>query len=122
MIYIVTNIEVDGSESEMRLHKTTKSRAMSIKFHATGAREHLGFFAEVVTLPISVVGIDRDIKHNMSFSVFENNQRGAVHYSSAGKVYFKVKHYLHIYIYFLEIDIKLESLLVKPSFFFIQAK
>ena len=59
---------------------------MSIKFHATGAREHLGFFAEVVTLPISVVGIDRDIKHNMSFSVFEGNQRGAVHYSSAGKV------------------------------------
>ena len=59
---------------------------MSIKFHATGAREHMGFFAEVVTLPISVVGIDRDIRHNMSFSVFENNQRGAVHYTSAGEI------------------------------------
>ena len=81
---LIRLILVDGSESERRLHKTTKSHAMSIKFHATGAREHLGFFAEVVTLPISVVGIDRDIKHNMSFSVFENNQRGAVHYTSAG--------------------------------------
>ena len=82
----IVTIKVDGSEDERRLHKTTKSHAMSIKFHATGAREHLGFFAEVVTLPISVVGIDRDIKHNMSFSVFENNQRGAVHYASVGEI------------------------------------
>ena len=90
-------ILVDGSEAERRLHKTTKSRAMSIKFHATGAREHLGFFAEVVTLPISVVGIDRDIKHNMSFSVFEGNQRGAVHYSSAGNVLIMLnKNYLGV--------------------------
>jgi hypothetical protein len=27
--------------------------------------------AEVVTMPISVVASDRDIKHNVSFSVFE---------------------------------------------------
>ena len=52
----------------------------------SGSREHLGFVAEVVTLPISAVGLDsRDVKHNMSFSVFENNQRGAVYYSSAGE-------------------------------------
>jgi hypothetical protein len=44
---------------------------MSIKFHATGAREQLGFVAEVVTMPISVVAADRDVKHNVSFSVFE---------------------------------------------------
>ena len=59
---------------------------MSIKFHATGAREHLGFVAEIVTLPISTVGLDRDVKHNMSFSVFENNQKGAIFYSSAGEI------------------------------------
>ena len=47
---------------------------MSIKFHATGARPDQGFVAEVVTLPISSVGVDRDLRHNMSFSVFENNQ------------------------------------------------
>ena len=44
---------------------------MSVKFHATGAREELGFVAEVVTMPISVVASDRDVKHNISFSVFE---------------------------------------------------
>lgn len=59
---------------------------MSVRFHATGAREHLGFVAEVVTMPISVVASDRDIKHNMSFSVFENNQRGAIYYASAGEI------------------------------------
>ena len=59
---------------------------MSVKFHATGAREHLGFVAEVVTLPISSVGLERDIRHNMSFSVFESNQRGAIHYTSAGEI------------------------------------
>ena len=82
----MVTIKVDGSDTHKYLHKTTKSNAMSIKFHATGARESLGFVAEIVTLPMSVVGIDRDIKHNMSFSVFENNRRGAVHYTSAGEV------------------------------------
>ena len=82
----MVTIKVDGSDQEKYLHKTTKSNAMSIKFHATGARESLGFVAEVVTIPLSVVGINRDIKHNMSFSVFEDNQRGAVHYTSAGEI------------------------------------
>ena len=59
---------------------------MSVKFHATGAREHMGFVAEIVTLPISLVGVDRDLRHNMSFSVFDNNQRGAVSYASAGEI------------------------------------
>lgn len=59
---------------------------MGIKFHSTGSRENLGFLAEIVTLPISVAGIDRDIRHNISFSVFENNQRGAVYYTSAGEI------------------------------------
>ncbi len=76
---------MDGTNSQGVLHQTTRTNAMSIKFHATGAREHLGFVAEVVTLPISLVGIDRDLRHNMSFSVFENNQRGAVWYASAGE-------------------------------------
>ena len=65
----IVTIKVDGKEAEKSLYQTTRSNAMSIKFHATGAREHLGFVAEVVTLPISAVGLDRDVKHNMSFSV-----------------------------------------------------
>jgi hypothetical protein len=50
-----------------------RSNGLSVKFHATGAREQLGFVAEIVTMPISVVASDRDIKHNVSFSVFEVN-------------------------------------------------
>ena len=79
-------IRVDGSESHRNLFQTSRTNAMSIKFHATGARPDQGFVAEVVTLPISSVGVDRDLRHNMSFSVFENNQRGAVHYVSAGEI------------------------------------
>jgi hypothetical protein len=79
-------IKVDGSESHRNLYQTTRTNAMSIKFHATGARPHLGFVAEIVTLPIATVGLDRDLRHNMSFSVFENNQRGAIHYVSAGEI------------------------------------
>ena len=68
-------IRVDGSESHRNLFQTSSSsNSMSIKFHATGARPDQGFVAEVVTLPISSVGVDRDLRHNMSFSVFENNQ------------------------------------------------
>ena len=52
-------------------HAITRLNGLSVKFHATGAREQLGFVAEVVTMPISVVAADRDVKHNVSFSVFE---------------------------------------------------
>ena len=55
----IVTIKVDGNEGERSLYQTTRSNPMSIKFHATGAREHLGFVAEVVTLPISAVGLDR---------------------------------------------------------------
>ena len=67
----MANIKVDGENLERKLWSTTRTNAMSIKFHATGARNTLGFVAEVVTLPISFVGIDRYVMHNISFSVFE---------------------------------------------------
>ena len=64
----IVTIRVDpNNDDEKFLHKTTKSNAMSVKFHATGSRDSLGFVAEVVTLPMSVVGLNRDVKHNMSF-------------------------------------------------------
>ena len=82
----MANIKVDGDNLERKLWSTTRTNAMSIKFHATGARNTLGFVAEVVTLPISVVTIDRYVMHNISFSVLDNNQRGAVRYTSAGEI------------------------------------
>ena len=74
----MVKIKVDGNYLERKLWSSSKNNALSVKFHATGARKALGFVAEVVTLPISFVGIDRHVRHNISFSVISNNQRGAV--------------------------------------------
>ena len=82
----MTTIKVDGKNLENKLWSSSKDNALSIKFHATGARNSLGFVAEVVTLPISFVGNDRYVKHNISFSVIKNNERGAVRYTSAGEI------------------------------------
>ena len=81
----LTTIQVDGQFLENKLWSSSKDNALSIKFHATGARNSLGFVAEVVTLPISFFGIDRYVRHNISYSVFDNNERGAVRYTSAGE-------------------------------------
>ncbi|XP_040574739.1 protein bark beetle [Lepeophtheirus salmonis] len=82
----IVTIKVDGTDNENKLYSTTRNHPMSIKFHATGARENMGFVAEVVTLPVSAIGIDRNILHNVSFSVFDGNQRGAIDYTSAGEI------------------------------------
>ena len=82
----MVNIKVGDNQHERKLWQTKLTNSMSIKFHATGARNTLGFVAEVVTLPISFVGIDRYMMHNVSFSVFENNQKGAIKYTSAGEM------------------------------------
>ena len=82
----MVEIRVDDQHLENKLWSSSKSNALSIKFHATGARNTLGFVAEVVTLPISFVGIDRYVQHNVSLSVIKNNERGAVKYSSAGEI------------------------------------
>ena len=82
----MVNIKVGDNQHERKLWQTKLTNSMSIKFHATGARNMLGFVAEVVTLPISFVGIDRYMMHNVSFSVFENNQKGAIRYTSAGEM------------------------------------
>ena len=82
----MVNIKVDEDHLEEKLWKTTKTNAMSIKFHATGARKTLGFIAEVVTLPVPFVNVDRYVMHNISFSVLDNNRRGALKYVSAGEM------------------------------------
>lgn len=45
-----------NSKNHMRFFKTAGTR-MSVELHATGASGDLGFVAEVVTLPISDLGI-----------------------------------------------------------------
>ena len=82
----MVTIKVDDDHLENKMWSSSKNNVLSVKFHATGARNTLGFVAEVVTLPISFVSIDRHVRHNISFSVISNNQRGAVEYISAGEI------------------------------------
>ena len=62
----MATIKVDDQHLHQKLWKTSKTNAMSIRFHATGARPSLGFIAEVVTLPVPFVNNDRYIMHNIS--------------------------------------------------------
>lgn len=69
----MATIKVDDQELHQKLWKTSKTNAMSIRFHATGARPSLGFIAEVVTLPVPFVNNDRYIMHNISkFTTLKN--------------------------------------------------
>ncbi|KAB7501563.1 Protein bark beetle [Armadillidium nasatum] len=64
----------------------TKGTRLSVQLHATGASGYYGFVAEVVTLPISTIGLDRDLLHNMTYNQFYNNQDGAIFAVTAGEV------------------------------------
>ena len=60
--------------------------SLSVKLHATGASGYHGFIAEILTLPVSPHVTERNIQHNISFSIFENNTEGAIYYGSAGEM------------------------------------
>ncbi|GLH02202.1 LOW QUALITY PROTEIN: Protein bark beetle [Gryllus bimaculatus] len=81
---IIGNIKV-GNNMEKRLFRSILP-SLSIKLFANGASEMHGFIAEVVTLPISAIGFNRDVQHNISYSIMTNNRQGAIHYGSAGEV------------------------------------
>ncbi|XP_059476974.1 protein bark beetle isoform X2 [Neocloeon triangulifer] len=74
-----------GGANEKRLFRT-RGPSLSVKVFANGASAVHGFVAEVVTLPISAIGFDRDTQHNVSYSVFRDNRQGALHYATAGEV------------------------------------
>ncbi|KAG8238179.1 hypothetical protein J437_LFUL014055 [Ladona fulva] len=74
-----------GSNNERKFFKTS-GPSLSVKLFANGASSHYGFIAEVVTLPISAIGFNRDVQHNISYSVFTKNQLGAINYASAGEI------------------------------------
>ncbi|XP_045480313.1 protein bark beetle isoform X1 [Harmonia axyridis] len=73
------------SQNENRFFKTGLP-SLSVKLFANGASSNHGFFAEVVTLPISAISFNRDVQHNISFSTMENNREGGLLYMSAGEV------------------------------------
>lgn len=74
-----------NSGNHMRFFKTVGTR-LSIELHATGASGDMGFTAEIVTLPISDLGINRNILHNLTYNQFYDNVGGAVFAATAGEV------------------------------------
>ncbi|KAL7298469.1 hypothetical protein TKK_0008256 [Trichogramma kaykai] len=88
-IYNVTVNKIEelyvNSKMEKKLFRT-QGPSLSVKFFASGASSVHGFIAEVVTLPISAIGFNRDVRHNISYSRFEECEEGAIKYSNAGEV------------------------------------
>ncbi|XP_043270872.1 protein bark beetle isoform X2 [Venturia canescens] len=80
----IGHLEFD-SPDEKKLFKTL-GPSLSVKLFANGASNVHGFIAEVVTLPISAIGFNRDVQHNVSFSIISNCREGALKYASAGEV------------------------------------
>ncbi|XP_063975505.1 protein bark beetle isoform X2 [Diachasmimorpha longicaudata] len=74
-----------SSMDEKKLFRT-EGPSLSVRLFANGASGIHGFIAEVVTLPISAIGFNRDVQHNLSYSIISHCQEGAVKYSSAGEV------------------------------------
>ncbi|CAD7079360.1 unnamed protein product [Hermetia illucens] len=77
-------VETD-SDNEKNLFRT-KSPTLSVRLIASGAPATHGFIAEVITLPISVLGYSRDAQHNVSYSEISGTVAGALSYSTAGEV------------------------------------
>ncbi|CAH0560148.1 unnamed protein product [Brassicogethes aeneus] len=88
-IYNISSKVIDRisttSGNEKKLFKT-KLPSLSVKLFANGASSDHGFIAEIVTLPISAIGFNRDVQHNISSSTINNNKQGALLYNSAGEV------------------------------------
>ncbi|XP_053697382.1 protein bark beetle [Sabethes cyaneus] len=73
------------SLNQKRLFKTEEP-ALSVRLIASGAPSRHGFIAEVVTLPISAIGFNRDAQHNISNSDIQECVGGGVHYVTVGEV------------------------------------
>ncbi|XP_046962256.1 protein bark beetle [Vanessa cardui] len=88
-IYNITAPQIgyleNGSPEEKKLFRSNGA-SLSVKLFANGAASVHGFIAEIVTLPISAIGFNRDVQHNISSSEFTNNRDGAITYQSVGEV------------------------------------
>ncbi|KAL9707408.1 hypothetical protein quinque_010926 [Culex quinquefasciatus] len=73
------------SDNQKRLFKTEEP-ALSVRLIASGAPARHGFIAEVVTLPISALGFNRDAQHNISNSEIQDCVGGAILYATVGEV------------------------------------
>ncbi|XP_043483219.1 protein bark beetle isoform X2 [Leptopilina heterotoma] len=80
----IAELEVNGRHEKSLFR--TRGPSLSVKLFANGASNVHGFIAEIVTLPISAIGFNRDVQHNVSYSSMTNCREGALKYASAGEV------------------------------------
>ncbi|XP_070163334.1 protein bark beetle [Polyergus mexicanus] len=80
----IGHLEVNAPDEKKFFRTQTPS--LSVRFFANGASSVHGFIAEIVTLPISAIGFNRDVQHNVSYSMISNCREGAIKYASAGEV------------------------------------
>uniref|UniRef100_T1GGG9 SRCR domain-containing protein n=1 Tax=Megaselia scalaris TaxID=36166 RepID=T1GGG9_MEGSC len=76
----------DGDIYNVTSFFKTRGPILSVRLIASGASSNHGFFAEVVTVPISSIGFNRDAQHNISYSEISSTVKGAISYSTAGEV------------------------------------
>ncbi|XP_035780255.1 protein bark beetle-like isoform X1 [Anopheles albimanus] len=81
---LIGTVDAD-SDNQKRLFRTIEP-ALSIRLIASGAPARHGFIAEVVTLPISAIGFNRDAQHNISNTEITGCVGGALQYTSVGEV------------------------------------
>ncbi|CAH1173589.1 unnamed protein product [Phaedon cochleariae] len=88
-IYNVSSTLIDrvtmSSGNEKRLFRSSLP-SLSVKLFANGASSVHGFIAEVVTLPISAMTFNRDVQHNITRSIVNNNGQSAILYMASGEV------------------------------------
>ncbi|BES98492.1 Scavenger receptor cysteine-rich domain [Nesidiocoris tenuis] len=77
-----------GHGAPLNYQKFIKSLSprLSVRLVASAASQSHGFIAEIVTLPISAIGFNRDVQHNITSSIISGNHGGAIKYSAAGEV------------------------------------
>ncbi|XP_049764444.1 protein bark beetle [Schistocerca cancellata] len=64
----------------------TRGAVLGLHMVSAGGGGDYGFIAEIITLPVSAVGFDRDAQHNITGSVLAGCRLGAIRYQSAGEV------------------------------------
>ncbi|ALC38872.1 CG3921 [Drosophila busckii] len=78
--------KIEWDTNNQRSFFKTKGPTLSLQLVASGAPETHGFIAEVVTVPISTLGQNRDALHNITETRISGAMKGAVSYASAGEV------------------------------------
>lgn len=63
----------------------TRESALTVRLHASGGSEMLGFIAEVVSIPTASSSV-RDRQHMFANGVCAKNIQGGLHYSNVGEV------------------------------------